>query len=182
MLNTIIIEDERPSRESLLQTLSRVSADVNLLASITTVQEGISYLGQPNNADIIFSDIQLPDGLSFEIFRHCTVDAPVIFVTAFDEFMMSAFEHNGIDYLLKPVDEKELDKALKKYNMLQHHFAGKNDINKLVQPFLQTKKTRLVVKKGIESIALPFDDIVLFFTENKVVYVIDKSGKKIFIR
>ena len=178
MLNTIIIEDERPSRESLLQTLSRVSADVNLLASITTVQEGISYLGQPNNADIIFSDIQLPDGLSFEIFRHCTVDAPVIFVTAFDEFMMSAFEHNGIDYLLKPVDEKELDKALKKYNMLQHHFAGKNDINKLVQPFLQTKKTRLVVKKGIESIALPFDDIVLFFTENKVVYVIDKSGKK----
>ena len=178
MLNTIIIEDERPSRESLLQTLHRVSADVNLLATITSVQEGISYLGQPRNADIIFSDVQLPDGLSFEIFRHCVIDAPVIFVTAYDEFMMNAFEYNGIDYLLKPVDEKELDNALKKYNMLQHHFAGKTDINKLVQPFLQTKKTRLVVKKGIESIALPFDDIVLFFTENKVVYVIDKCGRK----
>lgn len=179
MLNTIIIEDERPSRESLLQTLSRVSADVNLMASITSVQEGISYLGQPRNVDIIFSDIQLPDGLSFEIFRHCVVDSPVIFVTAFDEFMMNAFEYNGIDYLLKPVDEKEMDKALKKYNMLQHHFATKaNDLSRLVNPFLQTKKTRLVVKKGIESIALPFDDIVLFFTENKVVYVLDKSGKK----
>ena len=168
MLNTIIIEDERPSRESLLQALSRVSADVNLLATITSVQEGISYLSEPRNADIIFSDVQLPDGLSFEIFRHCIVDAPVIFVTAYDEFMLNAFEYNGIDYLLKPVDEKELDKALKKYNMLQHHFASKaNDINKLINPFLQTKKTRLVVKKGIESIALPFDDIVLFFTENK---------------
>jgi DNA-binding LytR/AlgR family response regulator len=69
------------------------------------------------------------------------VDSPVIFVTAFDEFMLNAFEYNGIDYLLKPVDEKELDKALKKYNMLQHHFAAKNDISKLVQPFLQTKRT-----------------------------------------
>ena len=156
MLNTIIIEDERPSRESLLQTLARISADVNLLATITSVQEGISYLGQPRNADIIFSDVQLPDGLSFEIFRHCVVESPVIFVTAYDEFMMNAFEHNGIDYLLKPVDEKELDKSLKKYKMLQHHFAGKVDISKLVNPFLQPKKTRLVVKKGIESIALAF--------------------------
>lgn len=179
MLNTIIIEDERPSRESLLQTLYRVSADVNLLATITSVQEGISYLGQPRNADIIFSDIQLPDGLSFEIFRHCVIDSPVIFVTAYDEFMMNAFEYNGIDYLLKPVDDKELDNALKKYNMLQHHFATKaNEINKFIHPFLQTRKTRFVVKRGIESIALPFDEIVLFFTENKVVYVIDKSGKK----
>src|SRR6478735_5611003 len=179
MLNTIIIVDERPSRESLLQTLARIDADVNLLAAITSVQEGISYLGQPHNADIIFSDIQLPDGLAFEIFRNCVVEAPVIFVTAYDEFMMNAFEHNGIDYLLKPVDEKELDKSLRKYKMLQHHFEGKfNDISKLVNPFLQPKRTRLVVKKGIESIALPYDDIVLFFTENKVVYVIDKAGKK----
>ena len=178
MLNTIIIEDERPSRESLLQALSRVSADVNLVATITSVQEGISYLGQPRDIDIIFCDVQLPDGLSFEIFRNCIVNSPVIFVTAYDEFMLNAFEYNGIDYLLKPVDEKELEKALKKYNMLQHHFAGKTDISKLVAPFLQPKKTRLVVKRGIESIALPFEDIVLFFTENKVVYVIDKNGRK----
>ena len=178
MLNTIIIEDERPSRESLLRALARVSVDVNLVATITSVQEGISYLGQPGNADIIFSDVQLPDGLSFEIFRNCVVNAPVIFVTAYDEFMLNAFEYNGIDYLLKPVDEKELDKALKKYNMLQHHFAGKTDISKLVSPFLQPKKTRIVVKKGIESIALPFEDIVLFFTENKIVYVMDKCGRK----
>src|SRR5678809_1139622 len=117
MLNTIIIEDERPSRESLLQTLARIDADVNLLAAITSVQEGISYPGQPHDADIIFSDIQLPDGLSFEIFRNCVVEAPVIFVTAYDEFMMNAFEHNGIDYLLKPVDEKDLDKSLRKYKI-----------------------------------------------------------------
>ena len=182
MLNTIIIEDERPSRESLLQTLSRVSADVNLMASITSVQEGISYLSQPRNADIIFSDIQLPDGLSFEIFKHCHVESPIIFVTAYDEFMMNAFEHNGIDYLLKPVDEREMTKALQKYRMLQNHFVAKtNDILKFINPFTPSKKTRLVVKRGIESIALPFEEIVLFFTENKVVYVIDKTGKKFLV-
>src|SRR5678809_243893 len=105
MLNTIIIEDERPSRESLLQTLARISADVNLLATITSVQEGISYLGQPRNADIIFSDVQLPDGLSFEIFRHCVVEAPVIFVTAYDEFMLNAFEPVSYTHLTLPTSD-----------------------------------------------------------------------------
>lgn len=182
MLNTIIIEDERPSRESLLRTLSRISADVNMLAAITTVQEGINTLSKPVTADIIFSDVQLPDGLSFEIFRNCEVNCPVIFVTAYDEFMLNAFEYNGIDYLLKPVDERELTKALQKYRMLQNHFAGKtNQLMQSFNPFTVPKKTRLVVKRGIENIALSFDDIVLFFTENKVVYVIDKAGKKFLV-
>lgn len=182
MLNTIIIEDERPSREGLLRALSRVSAEVNLLASITSVDEGIRQLHHFPNADIIFSDIQLPDGLSFEIFKQCNVEVPVIFITAYDEYMLNAFESNGIDYLLKPVDEKELTKALQKYRMLQNHFSTKaNDLLKLINPFTAPKKTRLVVKKGIESIALPLEDIVLFFTENKVVYVLDKNGRKFLV-
>ena len=95
MLNTIIIEDERPSRESLLQTLARIDADVNLLAAITSVQEGISYLGQPRNADIIFSDIQLPDGLAFEIFRNCIVEAPVPHPPSFLEWRVGTCSKGG---------------------------------------------------------------------------------------
>jgi len=178
MLNTIIIEDERPSRESLLQTLARIDADVNLLAAITSVQEGISYLGQPRNADIIFSDIQLPDGLAFEIFRNCVVDAPVIFVTAYDEFMMNAFEYNGIDYLLKPVDREDLRKALTKYRMLEKHFTDHHSLKSLLQYVGEHKKKRMIVKKGMENISLRLDDIVLFYTENKIVYVVDRWGKK----
>jgi len=178
MLNTIIIEDERPSRESLLQTLARIDADVNLLAAITSVQEGISYLGQPRNADIIFSDIQLPDGLAFEIFRNCIVEAPVIFVTAYDEFMMNAFEYNGIDYLLKPVDREDLRKALTKYRMLEKHFTDHHSLKSLLQYVGEHKKKRMIVKKGMENISLRLDDIVLFYTENKIVYVVDRWGKK----
>jgi len=179
MLNTIIIEDERPARENLLQTLSRVAPEIKVIAVLSTVKEGIEYLSSSCNADIIFSDVQLPDGLSFGIFRHARVDVPVIFITGFDEFMMNAFEYNGIDYLLKPVDEKELGKALQKYKMLQNHFTSKStELSRLLSYTEGRKKTRLVVKKGMENIALTLDSIVLFYTENKIVYVIDKTGRK----
>jgi DNA-binding LytR/AlgR family response regulator len=179
MLNTIIIEDERPARENLIQALTRVSPEVKIIATLSTVKEGIDYLTTSCTADIIFSDVQLPDGLSFGIFRHAQVQVPVIFITGFDEFMMNAFEYNGIDYLLKPVDEKELEKALQKYKMLQNHFTSKAaELSRLLGYTDSRKKSRMVVKKGMENIALQLDNIVLFYTENKVVYVIDRTGKK----
>jgi len=183
MLNTIIIEDERLARENLLQSLFRISQDINVIAVISSVKEGIANLGKYDKVDIIFSDVQLPDGLSFEIFQRTEAQAPVIFITGFDEFMMNAFESNGIDYLLKPVDEKELEKALKKYKMFQTHFASKGSgLNNLLNDYSSARKrTRIVVKKGQEHIALPLEDIALFYTENKIVYVLDHSGKKYLV-
>lgn len=179
MLNTVIIEDERPARENLIQTLSRVAPEIKVIATISTVKEGIAYLNSSCNADFIFSDVQLPDGLSFGIFRNARVQVPVIFITGFDQFMMNAFEYNGIDYLLKPVDEKELEKALLKYKMLQNHFISKSaELGRLIHYMDGRKKTRLIVRKGMENIALQLDNVVLFYTENKVVYVIDKNGRK----
>ena len=123
MINAVIIEDEKPAQEKLLSTLKEVSPGLNVAAILTSVKESINYFKTFPSIDIIFCDVQLPDGLSFEIFSEAQLKIPVIFITGFDKFMLYAFENNGIDYLLKPVDKEELKKALYKYKMLENHFA-----------------------------------------------------------
>ena len=178
MLNTIIIEDERPALENLRQTLLEVADDIQIVATLNSVKESIEFLSSNPPADLIFSDVQLGDGLSFEIFGQSGNKTPVIFITGYDDFMLNAFEYNGIDYLLKPVDKEGLRKALVKYRMLEKHFASHHSINNLLQYIGNHKKKRLMVKKGMENISLRMEDIVIFYTENKIVYVIDRSGKK----
>jgi DNA-binding LytR/AlgR family response regulator len=178
MLNAIIIEDERPAMENLIDTIRSVADDVNIVATLGSVKESIEFLATNPDADLIFSDVQLGDGLSFEIFDQSGSRIPVIFITGYDEFMLNAFEYNGIDYLLKPVEKDGLSKALAKYRMLEKHFAGHHSLNNLLQYIGNHKKKRLVVKKGMESISLRLEDTVLFYTENKIVYVVDRAGKK----
>ncbi|HSU28555.1 MAG TPA: LytTR family DNA-binding domain-containing protein, partial [Chitinophagaceae bacterium] len=179
MLNAIIIEDERPARDLLIQTLTEIDSHVQIDALLSSVTESIEYLAGNPKADIIFSDVQLSDGLSFEIFKHSDIRIPVIFITGYDEFMLNAFTHNGIDYLLKPVNKHELEKSIFKYRMLENHFTWHNEpVKNLIGQIDNRKKTRLVVRRGLEHIALRLEDIVLFYTENKLVYVIDKQGKK----
>jgi DNA-binding LytR/AlgR family response regulator len=177
MLNTIIIEDEKTARQNLINTLANVDADVNVIAQLSSVKESIDYFSNAPKADLIFCDVQLEDGLSFEIFTKVEMRTPVIFITGYDQFVMNAFEYNGIDYLLKPVCEDELQKAITKYRRLEKHFSNQPSLNNLVQ-YVARKKTRLIVKKGLENISLRLEDIVLFYTENKIVYVIDKWSKK----
>jgi DNA-binding LytR/AlgR family response regulator len=179
MLRAVIIEDERPALESLLTTLASITDEIEVVARLGSVKESIEYLSQPGNTvDIIFSDVQLSDGLSFEIFNKGNIKTPVIFITGYDEFMLNAFEYNGIDYLLKPVDKESLSKALVKYKMLEKHFTNHHSFDNLLQYIGNHKKKRMIVKKGMENISLRLDDVVLFYTENKVVYVLDRWGKK----
>ena len=181
MLKTIIIEDEKPALETLLKTLGEISVNLQIEATFGTVKESISHLPLFPDADIILSDVKLPDGLSFEIFSQINVNIPVIFITGYDKFMLNAFEYNGIDYLLKPVNRTDLDKALVKYQMLEKHFSNHSSVKNLAQDFSSKKKTRLMVKRGLENISLRLEDVVLFYTENKIVYAIDKSHKKYFV-
>ncbi|MGC4037263.1 MAG: LytTR family DNA-binding domain-containing protein [Chitinophagaceae bacterium] len=179
MLNAIIIEDERLALQELVNTLHEVAPDVQVSATLSSVKQGIEYLSSAPEADIIFSDVQLADGLSFEIFNYTDVEIPVVFITGYDEFIMNAFEYNGIDYLLKPVSKTDLAKAIMKYRMLEKHFnSGNKRMDNLLTQFSSKKKTRLLVRKGLENISLRLDEIALFYTENKIVYVIDHSGKK----
>ena len=181
MKNAIIIEDEKAVAQDLISTLKEVAPDIQVKATLSSVRESIDHLSQHPEADIIFCDVQLTDGLSFSIFNEVHIDAPIIFITGYDKFMLNAFEYNSIDYLLKPVCKEDLQKGLEKYKRLEQHFRHTSVLNNFLQHFNQQKKTRLLVKKGLENISLLLEDIVLFFTENKIVYVIDKNGRKYLV-
>jgi len=179
MTKVIIIEDEKPAAHSLAHTLYEITDRLQVEAMLGTVAESIAYLSDSPPIDLIFSDVQLPDGSSFEIFKELEVKTPVIFTTAYDDFMMNAFAHNGIDYLLKPVDKNDLKKALAKYEMFEKHFnAHQPALHRFVKQYDLRKKNRMVVRKGMLHISLKLDDVVLFYTEHKMVFVLDTNGKK----
>lgn len=179
MINAIVIEDEKPARDLLMKALSENESNIHIDAMLSSVKEGNAYMADNPTADLVFSDVQLTDGYSFEIFKNTKIRIPVIFITGYDEFMMKAFACNGIDYLLKPISKEEIDMAIKKYKMLKSHFSKHDDkIDSLIRHFNTRKKSRLLVRRGIEHISLKIEDIVLIYTENKVVYLIDKDGKK----
>lgn len=180
-MNLIIIEDEKQAQLELKHMVEKIIPQPHILSYIETVEQGLDYFSKPHNAQVILSDVQLTDGCSFEIFEKRNVKAPVIFVTGYNDFRLSAFEHNGIDYLLKPLQQEDLKKSLEKYKELENHFLYNQDSLKKLLSYFKVKKTRIIVKRGFENICLPIDDIVFFYTENKVVYVFDNKGKKYMI-
>jgi DNA-binding LytR/AlgR family response regulator len=179
MINAVIIEDERFAQEKLLDLLGEVSAEMNVIGILSSVKESIDYFKTALPIDLIFCDVQLPDGLSFDIFSETQTNIPVIFTTGYDKFILYAFENNGIDYLLKPINKDDLANALLKYKKFEDHFSSQHhSLYRLKETLNMKKKIRLLVKRGIEFVPLPLEEIALFYTENKLVYVIDKHGKK----
>ncbi len=178
MIKTILIEDERLIAEEFKKILKRASDDTEIVGSFATVRESVEWLSTNESPDLIFSDIQLADGLSFDIFTRAHVNIPVVFITAYDQFMVNAFEHNGIDYLLKPIDEGDLVKTLAKYRSLEKHF---NPPLPFLSGINRPQRTRLIVRKGIEHVALKLSDIVLIYTEEKIVFVLDRDGRKYMV-
>jgi DNA-binding LytR/AlgR family response regulator len=174
MIRIVIIEDEKLIAEELKSRLLAVSDEVEIIKTLSTVVEATHYFTEEHHADLILSDIQLPDGLSFDIFNTVYCRVPVIFITGFERFIINAFETNGIDYLLKPVDDKDLQKILNKYEMLNQHFSKRQ---KFLRSFSKEKK-RIVAKRGMMNVVLHLENVVFFYTQNKIVYAIDKEGKK----
>jgi DNA-binding LytR/AlgR family response regulator len=183
MTKAIVIEDEKLASQYLVSKLKKLAPDIEVEAILTDVAASVSYLSGPTEADVIFSDVQLSDGLSFSIFKKVPLDMPVIYITAYDKFIVNAFEHNGIDYLLKPVSDEDLLRAVAKYRKLEKHFTAGNHqvLDAVLQQLGGKKQVRMVVKRGQEHIFLLLDDIVLFYTESKIVYIIDKNGKKFLV-
>ena len=174
MIRAIIIEDERLIATELSNKLASLSTPVEVMAVLGSVKESLEYFSDGCHADLIFSDIQLPDGLSFAIFEKIRCDTPIVFITAFDGFIVSAFEHNGIEYLLKPIEDRDLIKVVDKYKNLEKHFEQRQKLKN----FFDKRKERLVVRKGFSSVLLRMEDIVLFYTESRVVYARDKEGRR----
>jgi DNA-binding LytR/AlgR family response regulator len=182
MLSTIIIEDDFMSARLLTETLQEVEPGLTVKAVLYTVKEGIEYLKTTPEVDLIFSDIQLTDGLSFSIFEEAPVSCPIIFTSVYDQYMANVFEYSGIDYLLKPVGQDQLKMALLKYRNLERHFIGSHDaVRDFFSDYLTNRKTRIIVRKGVSNISLVLQDVVLFYTENLMVYVIDNKGMRYLV-
>lgn len=179
-MNVIIIEDEKPSARRLQRMLKTLNIDAQTM--LHSVDESIEWFQNNEHPDLIFLDIQLSDGLSFEIFETVTVKSAIIFTTAYDEYALQAFKLNSIDYLLKPIDDNELAKAFSKYTertqKQQSVTLDFSEIQKLlVNPNEQRYKKRFSVKVGQHLKLISVDDVECFYSENKGTYLYSKNGR-----
>ena len=182
-MNVLIIEDEKPAARRLNRMLASLNIDVSEM--LHSVEESLNWLQNNEHPDLIFLDIQLSDGLSFEIFEEIEVKSAIIFTTAYDEYALKAFKLNSIDYLLKPIDEDELEAAVNQFKKQQPKQAevqvNLDDIRKLlINPIDRKFKKRLSIKVGQHIKIIPVDDIECFYSENKATYI-HTSEKRIYL-
>lgn len=183
-MKILIIEDEYPAAERLEKLLNKLEEPVVIEAILDSVEGAVQWLQQNTAPDIILSDIQLSDGLSFEIFEKVLVKSPIIFTTSYDEYAIKAFKVKSIDYLLKPIKLEELDSAIAKYKSLKSAFSVTDNASKLEQLLDSLQHTgkqykrRFLVKKGEQLIPVSDGQIAYFYTENELVYLFTPEGKK----
>lgn len=184
-MKILIIEDERLTADTLAELVLELRPQAKILAKIGSVVEAIEWLETNAEPDLIFCDIHLSDGNSFEIFKGIRVQCPVIFTTAYNEYAIEAFQVNSIDYLLKPLDKKEIAKALKKYESLypvQKNLQIEN-LQSLLQDSTETGspfKSRLMAKIGDSLKSIPTKDIAYFLIEDGEVILRTFKGKRYF--
>jgi DNA-binding LytR/AlgR family response regulator len=179
-MNVLIIEDEKPAARRLSRLLSELEMEVSTM--LHSVEESIAWFQENPHPDLIFLDIQLSDGLSFEIFDEIEVKSAIIFTTAYDEYALQAFKLNSIDYLLKPIDEEELESAVKKYRNFKPESQkipiDFNDIKKLlVNPLEREFKKRFTAKVGQHLKIINADEVECFYSENKGTYAATSDGR-----
>jgi DNA-binding LytR/AlgR family response regulator len=179
-MDVIIIEDELPARAKLIAMLQSLDSTIQVIGQLGTVKESIEWLNQNPEPGLAFVDIQLSDDHSFEIFRKHPVKFPVIFTTAYDKYLLESFEFNSIDYLLKPITEEKLKRSLEKVQNFKQHFVQGN-VQKLINQTLPSHKSRIVARKGTEFVALNLSEAAYFFTEHKIVFVRDFSGRQMIV-
>jgi len=182
-MNILLLEDEEPAALRLQKMIKEIEPGAIMPESIVSVSSAIRWLQQNPPPDLIISDIQLADGLSFEIFRQVKTLCPVIFTTAFDQYAIDAFKVNSIDYLLKPVKKEELLAAIEKYKQLSPpKRTAVPDIHKLIEAMAaggQSKyKKRFAVKYGEHLKTIGVEEAAYFYTEDKINFLTTKEGRR----
>ncbi len=178
-MKILIIEDERPAASRLEKMLIPYFPQAIFPENLDTVSKAVRWFGENDAPDLIFCDIQLADGISFEIFEKVKVSSPVIFTTAFDQYAIRAFQVNAIDYLLKPVDPAELGRAVDKFKTNQVRTMLDLELLKgLLQPERRSFKNRFLVRFGDKIQSVAVEEIAFFFSEERVTFLQTFGGKK----
>ncbi|UII77754.1 LytTR family DNA-binding domain-containing protein [Flagellimonas sp. HMM57] len=182
MINTLIVEDEPLAAERLKVLLGEMDSEIQIKGRTQSIEETITFLNN-EEVDLMFLDINLSDGNSFEIFERIANKTPIVFTTAYSEFAIKAFERNSVSYLLKPIKREELAMALNKFK--EYHLSTeKETIKNAPLSFLQNQmsfKERFVVKHNNRLETINVKDICYFFVEDKVTFCMLESGKRFYL-
>jgi len=187
-MNILIIEDEKLAAERLEQLVNKIEKESNILAKLDSIQKAVKWFASGNKADLVFMDIQLADGLCFEIFEKVEISFPVVFTTAYDEYAIKAFKVNSIDYLLKPINEEDLANAFQKFHKLNNNANPAFDnqqkilqLEKTIQSTYKKYKNRFVVKTGDHLNFVPVAEIDCFFSRDKASYLYRSDKRQMLV-
>ncbi|GAA0886544.1 LytTR family DNA-binding domain-containing protein [Sphingobacterium siyangense subsp. cladoniae] len=185
-MRVVIIEDEKLVAENLASQLKQIRPDITIECLLESVEESIEYFHHNSQPDLIFSDIQLGDGLSFEISKHIEINAPVIFCTAFDEYALEAFRASGIAYILKPFSKKSLEDAVVRFEQLKGHLmvemANQYETAMTALSKYQLKDSgTLMIRYRDRFLPISLESIALFYIEHEIIHLYTHSGKNYII-
>lgn len=176
-MKVVIIEDEKLSADFLKTLLKRINQEIEIVEIIESVEDAVLFFNQSHKVDLVFVDIHLSDGNSFDIFNKVELEIPIIFTTAYDEYAIKAFKLNSIDYLLKPIGVTELKAAIEKFNKWNLPIEEMDINSKLSSKY----KERFLVKHGDSLTLLYNSDISFFYSEDSYTFIYSNTGKKYII-
>jgi DNA-binding LytR/AlgR family response regulator len=179
MIKVLIIEDEQPAAKRLEKMLLEISTDFEIIQRCDSIESGVQFFESGVMPDLVMLDIQLGDGLSFDIFKHVEIACPVIFTTAYDEYAIKAFELNSIDYLLKPINKEKLERSIDKFKKLQQQTvpADWKMLASLLDKEKREYKQRFLVYVGEHLHSVQTHDVARFYSIEKSTFLMAKSGK-----
>jgi DNA-binding LytR/AlgR family response regulator len=183
MYKAIIIEDEKPAAEHLQRLINQVDIEIDILKIIPSVDEALAWFKNNPLPDLIFLDIQLSDGLSFEIFDHIDITCPVIFTTAYEEYAIKAFKVNSIDYLLKPIGIDDLKYAIDQFRSINYSSKDiynqtlRYKVDQVMKLLTNNYKSRFTVNVGMHIKSVEVKKINLFYSLGKATFILDNTGK-----
>ena len=176
-MNVVILEDEARAANYLERLIQKVAPEMIIMAKLESVRDAVPFLVANSGIDLIFSDVQLADGLSFEIFGQVTIKCPIIFTTAYDHYAIEAFKTNGIDYLLKPVEEDRLRQAIEKTKIFSPSLALEKLVSISNSAKSKTYKSRFMVKVGDKIKSIPIEEILAFYSLEKATFIHTTSNR-----
>ncbi len=176
-MKVVIIEDEQPAVRKLTRLLGEIDPDIEIVDILQSVEQTINWFLHNPVPDLMFMDIQLEDGLCFEIFEKSHIKTPVIFTTAYDEYILKAFKVNSVDYLLKPIALMELKNALEKFREYHSHNTNFTRIESVLNQIQSRTKERFLVKIGEHYKSVPTTDISCFYIRERSNFILVNTGK-----
>ena len=178
-MKVLIVEDERPAAQKLIRILKGINSGIEVIDVLRSVEQAVNWFQENPNPELIFMDIQLEDGLCFDIFENCKIDTPVIFTTAYDEYALKAFKVNSVDYLLKPIDLNELKSAIEKFTNIHQSGTDDSKLQSVIKQLQPQKKERFLIKIGEHYKSIPTSTINCFYINERCTFIFYRCRQKL---